>query len=198
MIFPKLLQSKDQMLMLMIRPASLPSTWPGASHHLLKDSVVTVSPLLRMTCCTLRWFHAKMLFFSPVEWLVTHDSQNGAEGVHTLPLRFTYPSFISPEGKKVCRFTITLFQSGDRQKPLPHVFATCLKSLYANYTVDTCDWYHNVKVVKMNCLLLLSHVTAQNTLLHKQSVSGLCAPALTWPAKLRLIVRVKWFVSYDL
>lgn len=50
----------------------------------------------------------------------------------------------------------------------------------------------------MNCPLLLSHFTAQNTLLHKQSVSGLCAPALTHPAKLRLIVRVKWFVSYDL
>lgn len=101
LIFLKLLQSKDQMLMVMIRPASLPSTWPGVSHHRLKDSVVTVSPLLRMTCCTLRWFHAKVLFFSPVEWLMTHDSQNGAGSVCTLPLRFTYAFFVSPEGKEV-------------------------------------------------------------------------------------------------
>lgn len=70
---------------------------------------------LTMTCCTLRWFHAKMLFFPPVEWLVTHDSQNGEGGVCTLPLRFTHPFFVSPEGKRVCSFMITLFRSGDGQ-----------------------------------------------------------------------------------
>lgn len=47
-------------------------------------------------------------------------------------------------------------------------YLTCLPHVFLQFdTVDTFDLHYYVKVVEINCILLLSHVAVENQLLHK-------------------------------